>query len=226
MTNQKLNKKDFVELKYTGYVNGNPFDSNVEEDLKKIHPEAKVKKTIVSIGEGMLVLGLDSDLEGKELNKDYEVVLKPKQAFGERDRNLVRTIPLNIFTEQRINPYPGLVLNMDSVIAKVITVSGARVLTDFNNPLAGKEVTYKYKVIRRIEDEKEKVESVLEYFMKMIPEYEIKDKVIIKGPKAYELFVKSFKEKFKEIIGKELAFEEKTNKTEKNLEKKIIEKKE
>ena len=87
-------KNDFVELLYTGYSQGNVFDSNIEEDLKKIDPKGKVKKTIVVIGQGMVVPGLDKALEGKEIGKEYEIKLSAKEGFGERDRNLLKTIPL------------------------------------------------------------------------------------------------------------------------------------
>ena len=36
-----IKKSDFVEIKYTGYSQGKEFDSNIEEDLKKINPKAK-----------------------------------------------------------------------------------------------------------------------------------------------------------------------------------------
>jgi len=73
-----IKKKDFVEIKFTGYSNGNVFDSNIEEDLKKIDSKAKPKETIVIVGEGMVVNGLDNALEGKEIGKDYEINVPAK----------------------------------------------------------------------------------------------------------------------------------------------------
>ena len=50
MTNQTQTKKnDFIELKYTGYANNEIFDSNIEEDLKKLNPKAKAEKFIIVI---------------------------------------------------------------------------------------------------------------------------------------------------------------------------------
>ena len=48
---EKTKEKDFVEIEFTGTANGNIFDSNILEDLKKISKESKPKKTIVIIGE-------------------------------------------------------------------------------------------------------------------------------------------------------------------------------
>jgi FKBP-type peptidyl-prolyl cis-trans isomerase 2 len=203
-------KNDFVEIKYTGVSQGNVFDSNIEEDLKKMNTREKPRKTIVMIGQGMLVKGFDDALEGKEVGKEYEIKVGVKDGFGDRKRELVKTIPLKIFTEKKIAPYPGLVLAMDDMLAKVLTVSGARVITDFNNPLAGKELNYKFKIERKVEDEKEKAETLFEYLMRFVPpEIEIKDSVLVKGPKELGFFINAIKEKFEKLMGKALTFEEK-----------------
>lgn len=216
-----LSKDDFIEIKYTGYANDKIFDSNIEEDLKKIDPKAKPKKTIVAIGQEMVVKGLDSAFIGKEIGKQYEVALSLEESFGERRRDLVKTIPLKAFTEKQVNPRPGMILNLDNVMARIITISGARVITDFNNPLSGKEIKYKFTIIRKVTEEKEKVTALFEVFLRFIPEFEINDKIIVKGPKSLELFIKSLNDKFKELIGKDLVLEEmKKDDLEKKLEDK------
>lgn len=209
---EAIKKKDFVEIKFTGYSNGNIFDSNIEEDLKKLDPKGKAKQTIVIAGEGMIVKGFDDALEGKEIGKEYEIKIPAKEGFGERRRELIKTIPLKIFTEKQINPYPGMVLAMDDNLARVITISGARVMTDFNNPLAGKDLVYKFIITRKLDDEKEKVKVVLEFMFKFSPEHEIGESVVIKGPKFMEKFIEMSNKRFKELIGKELKFELKEEK--------------
>jgi len=204
---ETVHKKDFVEIKFSGYANGVLFDSNIEEDMKKINPEAKAEKMIICAGEGMVVPGLDRALEEKEFGREYEVKLSPKDAFGERKRELVKTIPLSVFTQQKIEPYPGLVLSMDGAVVRIIAISGARVLSDFNNPLSGKEILYKFSIVRRIDDEKEKCTSLFQFYLRFVPDFDVKDKIIVKGPKAYEAIVKAFGDKFKNMIGKEMSFE-------------------
>lgn len=207
-------KNDFVELKYTGYANGQVFDSNIEEDLKKIHPEAKAEPLLIIIGENMVVSGLDKAFEGKEIGKQYEITLSAKDAFGERRRELLKTLPIKIFHEQKIEPYPGLAVLMDGTIAKVISVSGARVVTDFNSPLAGKEIKYVFTILRKIKDEKEKCIILFNAAMRTVPEFEIEDKIKLKGSKSSEMRIKRLAPKFKELIGKELVFELKEEKKE------------
>ena len=219
-------KKDFIELKFTGYSGGSVFDSNIDEDLKKIEPGAKPRETIIVVGERMVVQGLDNALEGKEIGKDYEINVPAKEGFGERRKELVKTIPLKIFTEKKINPYPGLVLEMDENLARVITVSGARVVTDFNNPLAGKDLVYKFKIVRKVTDDSEKAKTFFIQTLKFVPDFEVRgNDVVLKGIKVFEKIVEALGEKFKELVGKDLKFEEKKEEKVKE-EKKNSDKKE
>ena len=208
---EQTKKKDFVEIKFTGIANNKIFDSNIEEDLKTLDEKAKPQKTIVCIGEGMVPLGLDKELESKEINKQYEITIPPKEAFGPRRKELIRIIPMKLFLEQKVNPQTGMVFTLDNQLVKILAVSGARVTVDFNNPLAGKDLTYKFKIIRVLseKDEKEKIEELLQFFLRFTPAFEIKEgKVILKGPKGFEMFINALKDKFKELINKELEFQE------------------
>lgn len=205
---ETVKKKEFIELRFTGYSNGNVFDSNVEEDLKKLDPKAIPKDMIVIVGEGMLVPGFDRELEGKEVSGEYKIDVSAKDGFGERRKELLKTIPLKVFTEKKINPYPGMVLAMDETLARVVAVSGARVITDFNNPLAGKDLVYKFKIVRKITDEKEKARALLELSFRFVPDFEVREKeIVVKGPKVFERFVEALKERFRELCSKELKFE-------------------
>ncbi len=200
-------KGDFVELKFTGKFNGVVFDSNIEEDLKKLQPDAKPLETIIAIGESMVVNGLDKALEGKEIGKQYTIAVSAQEGFGERKRELMKTLPLKTFTEKNISPYPGMILSMDDMLVKIITISGARVITDFNNPLAGKPLEYTFTMIRKVENPEEQTKAFFAYFFRFVPEFEIKESVTVKGPKGMDVFINAFKERFKKLIGKELVFQ-------------------
>jgi FKBP-type peptidyl-prolyl cis-trans isomerase 2 len=67
---EKTKKGDFVEIKYTGLANNEIFDSNIDEDLKKLNPEAKPFETIVVIGEKMVVPGSTALWKTKSLTKN------------------------------------------------------------------------------------------------------------------------------------------------------------
>lgn len=212
---EKVQKNDFVALRFNGYANDKLFDSNKEGEIKQIHPQAEAKELIVIVGKQMVVKGLDNALEGKEIGKEYEVKVSPKEGFGERRKELVRTLPLSVFIEKNVNPYPGAVLALDDRVVRITAVSGARVVVDFNNLMAGKELRYVFTITRKVTDENEKVKSVFENIFRFVPDFEVKDKVIVSGKKEIETYIKIFSPQFKEIIGKELEFVLKEDKSSK-----------
>jgi hypothetical protein len=106
-------------------------------------------------------------------------------------------------------PRQGASFVFDNQLAKVIAVSGARVITDFNNPLAGKEVTYKFSISRVVNDLKEKTETVCKLLFGYIPKIDVENEsIIINGPKILENFLTQLRPKFKEFLGKEVSFKE------------------
>lgn len=152
---EKTKKGDKIELKFTGRIkDGEIFDTNIPEQAKKIGLEINVKPFIITIGSDQVISGLDKALEDKEVGKKYEIELTSNQAFGPRRPELVKTVPKRVFTEQEINPQPGMAFNMDGMLVRIISVSGGRILADFNNPLAGKDIVYEFTIIRKIKQEK------------------------------------------------------------------------
>jgi hypothetical protein len=90
---------------------------------------------------------------------------------------------------------------------------------DFNNPLAGKEISYKFSIVRIITDVQEKSRSLLKQFFRESPEIEVKDnKVIALGPKNFEFFINAYKDTFKKLVGYELDFKEVEPKKEESKE--------
>jgi len=204
-----LQKKDFIEVEFTGRIkDGEIFDSNIREDLKKINPNARPKPFIFCLGEGMFPKGIDDFLIGKEIGK-YEIELSPEKAFGNRDPKLVQMIPMKVFKQQEVNPVSGAMFNFDGRIAKILTVSGGRVMVDFNNPLASKTVIYKINILRKIEDINEKIKSLNKFLFKKDFKFEvIGKKLIIDVETSLVKFVEMFKDKFKDIFGLELEVRE------------------
>ena len=224
---EKINKNDFVEIEFTARdSNNNIFDTTNKEEAKQIglqNPEF-IKPLIVSVGNQMLLKGLDEELEGKELNKEYFINLSPEKAFGKRNPSLIKIYSLNHFTKQNINPHPGLTLQLDNVIARVISVSGGRVTIDFNNPLAGKSISYNFKITKKIEDDKEKINALQDFFFRKRFQFNINNnskKVIFKDEIP---FLDILKDKFKEMSGFDFEVEKPTKKEKKEESKEIKEK--
>ena len=92
-------------------------------------------------------------------------------------------------------------LNLDGQIVKVLSSDRGRTLTDFNNPLAGKPVTYTYKINKIVTDQKEKINALQDFLFRKTFEFDIKDKVVtFKVEKQFEQFIKMFAPKFEEIL--------------------------
>ena len=160
----------------------------------------------ICIGEKNVLQGLDSELGDKDIDKEYEIVVSPDNAFGKKDPKKMKIVSMSLFRKQKMNPYPGLQINADGMIGTVRSVSGGRVNLDFNHPLAGRELVYTFKILKKVEDIKEKVNSVMKFglemfgpdmFSKTLTEGNLEITSKIKMPEQIQ---KSFAEKFKKLV--------------------------
>lgn len=199
-----IQKKDFIEIEFSAKTNNEVFDTTIPAEAEKIGLK-NLQPVIISVGAGMVIKGLDSDLEGKEIGKKYSSSFNPEQAFGKRDSKLVRMIPEKLFLAQKIRPQKGMQLSLDGMLVRVLSVSGGRVLVDFNNPLAGKEVTYDYTIKRIVEDLKEKINALQEFFFRKKFEFDIADKkVLFKVSGDIGKYILLFEKQFKDILNMDI----------------------
>lgn len=167
-----IKKHDFVEIEYTGRLREDKtiFDTTEEKVAREngvYDKNAEYSPAIVCIGENNLLKSLEEQMIGKEAEKEYTFEINSENAFGRKDAKLIQMIPLNKFRQQKIQPVPGLQLNIDGVFGMIKTVSGGRVLVDFNHPLAGKNLVYEVKIKRIVEDSKEKISALLKLHFHM-----------------------------------------------------------
>ncbi|MEK6852717.1 MAG: peptidylprolyl isomerase [Nanoarchaeota archaeon] len=209
MEMEKVKGKDFIEMDFTALTSeGRVFDTTRKEDAKSAgiyNENFKYESTIVCIGEEQVLKGLDEALVGKEVGKEYEIKLAPENAFGKRNAKLIKILPASAFRGKEIEPHAGELVSIDNMLAQIKAVTGGRVVVDFNNPLAGKEIIYRVKLKRKVEDEKEKISSLAKYYLK----YFDMEGEIVKVEGIDNNAVKSFKEKVKDILGKAIEVENK-----------------
>ena len=207
-----IKKGDFIEIEFTGKISDSNeiFDTNIESDAKKAGIKTtNVKAHIISVGHKMLPIGFDEDLEGKEEGKEYSVEINPEKAFGKRNPKMIQMIPTKLFHAQKIEPVKGMQLTLDGQLVRILSSDRGRTLVDFNNPLAGKKITYKYKIKKKITNKKEQIESLQDFLFRQKFEFEEKErKIIFKAPKEAEQFIKIFSPKFEEILKLKVEFEE------------------
>mgnify|MGYP001605177149 CR=1 FL=1 len=208
----KVKKNDFVEIEFTGYANNEIFDTTDSKEAAKLTNNQNIKdiKPItISVGNSMLLKGFDESLEDKEIGKEYEIILTNEKAFGKRYSDLIKTVPIKIFREKNTNPYPGMTIQMDTSIAKVLSVSGGRVIVDFNNPLAGKEIKYKFRIIKKVDNDEEKINAMQDFFLRQRFKFRLEGKKVIFEDKKIKYIIDLFSEKLKEISGFDFVVEEK-----------------
>ncbi len=222
-----VKSKDFIEIEFVAKVkDGEIFDTNIPEEAKKVGLEVKnLKPYVLAVDQEMVIKGLDKDLIGKEVGKEYSVEIKPEEAFGKRNPQLVRMIPMSAFKEQNVMPQRGMQFEIDGQVVRVISVSGGRVLTDFNNPMAGKVVVYNYKINREVKDQKEQIDAVQDFmFRKKFP-FEVKEKeIIFEVEKGMDKYVEMVSKAFEDILGlkakaKVVEVQKKSNTIEKETKK-------
>lgn len=155
-----VKKGDFIEIGYTGRIKEDNiiFDTTYEKVAKENNLHGHdFSPAIICVGEKQILDGLDKNLEGKSIGREYEFDIKPEDAFGKKNAKLIQLIPTSKFRQQSIHPMPGMQLNIDGMVGTVKTVSGGRTLVDFNHPLAGKELSYKVRINKKATDTKEKL---------------------------------------------------------------------
>ena len=199
-----IKKQDFIEIEYTGRIKGDDtiFDTTEEKVAKEnnLHDKnADYSPVVICVGENNILKGLEEQMIGKETGKEYTFDISSDNAFGRKNAKLIQLIPTSKFRQQDIQPFPGLQLNIDGVFGVVKTVSGGRCLVDFNHPLSGKDLVYDVKIKRIVENDNEKLKSLLKMHL------HIKDVVIeLKEDSANINLKKSLpkqaQEEFKKIV--------------------------
>lgn len=110
---------------------------------------------VFKVGSPEIIPGLSEAVLGMMEGEEREVIISKEKAFGERNENLICSISKE-FIKFDIDPVPGLVLNfiMDTpqgemtFSALVVEVTPKEVVLDFNPPLAGKDLYFKIKLVK------------------------------------------------------------------------------
>ena len=202
----KVKHHDFVEVDYTGKLtDGTIFDTTIEDVARKnnfFSEKQKFGSIVICVGEQQILPGLDAGLVGKEIGQEFTITLTPENAFGKRDIKNLKIVPVSTFKQHKMDPYPGLQIDVDGQMGTVMRISGGRVTVNFNHPLAGKEIVYDVKVHRKLTDTKEKIVAFLNTSLK-VPLNNIN--VELTEESANVSLPINFPEQLNDVIGKKLA---------------------
>ena len=162
-----MKKGDFLRLEYTGRVQETDevFDTTIEKVAEEegIQLENKIYGPIpIIVGAWHVLKGIEDSLIDMDEGDKKEIEIPPSEGFGERDPKLIQLIPMSEFRKQSIKPQVGMSITSEGSTGKIRSISGGRVRVDFNHELAGKTLQYQIKVQKIIEDDVEKIRSMID----------------------------------------------------------------
>jgi peptidylprolyl isomerase len=172
-------KGDFILINYVGKIKetNEVFDTTVEEVAKKEHlaKEGEIyEPKLVVVGEGWVLKALDDALTTMELEKPSTVEIPADKAFGQRDPEKIKRVPLKQLYAKEINPVIGARIEYQGKMASVRSIGAGRVLLDFNPPLAGRTLIYDATVIKKLDSTEEKTGSLIHRRIPVVEENKFK----------------------------------------------------
>ena len=193
--NNKIQRGDIIHLEYDLWIAEDDilFDTTSKElaDKHEISDENTVyQPRALIVDEGKAVSGLYKSLLNAEVGKDYEIEIPPEDGLGIRDPKLVEWHKTQEIERQKLEPIVGKEITVKDKSGRertgiVTMVTPRRTRVDYNNPLAGKTLKYKYKVVEKAQGVEDKVSIILEMDFGRKDDFEIKtqdDTVEIKLP--------------------------------------------
>ncbi|MEL9998581.1 MAG: peptidylprolyl isomerase [Thermoplasmata archaeon] len=178
-----MNKGDIVKVDYTLWTVENDKeeirDTTIEQIAKDngIHdPNRHYGPEVVILGKNMILEELEKSIMNAELGKEYDLYLEPSKAYGERNPSLLKVVSPRDFEKNKITPEVGKFVTINQQTGKVVSISPGRILVDFNNPLAGKKLHYKYVVKEIVEGMENKILALIDaFYHRDIQEFKVKE---------------------------------------------------
>ena len=102
-------------------------------------------------GNGQLIPGLETALEGRGKGDKVAVHVPPEQGYGERDEEGVQTVARNQFDDS-VEIEVGMQFEAQDddeghQIVTVVAVDGENITLDTNHPLAGKSLRFEVEIL-------------------------------------------------------------------------------
>ncbi|MET1159697.1 MAG: peptidylprolyl isomerase [Thermoprotei archaeon] len=156
---------DFVLIEYTVRVKetGNIVDTTNEEIARKENiydPNRVYGPTLIVIGRKWINPVVEEEIAKSDIGAEITVEVPPEKAFGRRDPSKVKVFSLREFRRRGIDVSVGEVIDFGGVKGVVKSISGGRVVVDFNHPLADKTLVYTVKIVAKLEDLVDKVKAL------------------------------------------------------------------
>ncbi|MBT3985874.1 peptidylprolyl isomerase [archaeon] len=136
----KVEKGKKIKIDYTGTLeDGTVFDAS----------EKHGAPLEFEVGSGQIIKGLDEAVIGMEKGEEKEIKIPCDQAYGKPNPELVQKLPKEKLPADikegalLISKLP----NGQQIPAKIMKIEEKEVTVDLNHPLAGKDLTFKIKIV-------------------------------------------------------------------------------
>ncbi|MGQ9478469.1 MAG: FKBP-type peptidyl-prolyl cis-trans isomerase [Thermoproteota archaeon] len=157
-----------LSVKETGSI----IETTSEEEARRasIHKEGEsYSPKLIYLGGKWVLESWEEELLKSEVGVERAVEIPPEKAYGFRDPNKVKTYAARRFSRPQ-DLSPGALVEVDNRIGVVRNLSGGRVQVDFNPPLAGRTLVYRFKIVRVLDDDVEKIKYLVN---RRIPEVSV-----------------------------------------------------
>lgn len=158
----------FVKIRFHEKVasTGRVADTNIEEIARDAgmfdaEEEHRYRPLAVVVGSGRPTKGVDEQLLQMEVGEKREFVVPPQKAYGQRNPKLMDMVQLSYLRKQGVNPVRGIPIRTRRGIAIVRSITGGRVILDYNHPLAGQAMSYAVEIVEKAEEPEKKVRWLL-----------------------------------------------------------------
>jgi peptidylprolyl isomerase len=161
-----LDKGSLVLVDLTARVKdtGEVIETTMEADAKKlgVYDESrKYEPRLVAVGESWVLKGVDEALAKAVIGKKTTVDVTPEKAFGVRDPEKVRRIPLRKFGDKADELTVGDEVEVDNRIGLIRFIGSGRAQVDFNHRYAGKVLIYDLKPVKELTTSDEKIIALI-----------------------------------------------------------------
>jgi FKBP-type peptidyl-prolyl cis-trans isomerase 2 len=137
-----IKKGEWIKVEYLGTLDdGTVFDSTEKSGGMPLK---------FQVGMGQLIKGFDDSVLNRKLGEEYQINLKPNEAYGEYKEGLIQKVPKDQFPKSS-DLQPGMLLMVmgpqGQMLASIKSIEEEDVYIDLNHPMAGKNLNFKIKIV-------------------------------------------------------------------------------
>lgn len=142
------NEGKLVKVHYKGTLDdGEVFDSSYD------HNEP-IEFTCMG---GQMIKGFDEAVRDMEVGEKKTIHLEPEEAYGERNEDLIQTIPLDRIPNSTDLPESGTIYFQGPdgmpIPAEIVGKKDGNVTFDMNHPMAGKPLNFELELVEVVNPE-------------------------------------------------------------------------